>query len=100
MAFEALSPVEDGAGDHERSSNRSLTRSEIKEALCSATGELVADMTQEISNNLKSLIPPEGSLMFIGASSHRVQANHLVARPTQTLGGVRSRPMRPLHLYQ
>ena len=36
-----------------RFSNRCLTRSEIKEALRSATGELIADMTQEIRNNLK-----------------------------------------------
>ena len=31
--------------------------------------------------------------MTIGASPHRVQANHLVAGLTHTLGGVRSRPM-------
>ena len=76
-----------------RSANRSLTRSEIEEALCSASGELVADMTQEIRNTLKPLLPPEGSAMTIGASPHRVQANHLVAGLTHTRGGVRSRPM-------
>ena len=76
-----------------RSSNRSLTRSEIKEALRSATGELVADMMQEITNKVQPLIPPEGSPMAIGASHHRVQANHLVAGLTHTLGRVRSRPM-------
>ena len=76
-----------------RSSNRSLARSEIKDAPRSATGELVADMTQDIWNNLKSLIPAEGSPMTIGASPYRVQANHLVAGLTHTLGGVRSRPM-------
>ena len=39
-----------------RSCNRSLTRWKIKEALRSATGELVADMTQKIRNNLKPLV--------------------------------------------
>ena len=63
-------------------------RSMIKEALCSATGELVANMTEEIRNKLKPLIPPEGSPMTIRASPHRVQANHLVAGLTHTLGGV------------
>ena len=48
---------------------------------------------QEIRNNLKPLMPPEGSPKTIGASPHRVQANHLVAGLTDTLGGVRSRPM-------
>ena len=76
-----------------RSPNTSLTRSEIEEALRSATPDLVADMTQEIRNNLKRLIPPEGSPMTIGASPHRVQANHLVAGLTHTIGGVRRRPM-------
>ena len=76
-----------------RSSNRSLTRSEIKEALHSATGELVADMTQEIRIILKPLIPSEGSSMAIGASPYPVQASHVVAGLTHTLGGVRSRPM-------
>ena len=73
-----------------RSSNRSVACSEIKEALRSATGELVADMTQEIQNNLKPLMPAEGSPMTIRASPHRTQANHLVAGLTHTLGGVRS----------
>ena len=68
-------------------------RSEIKQALSSATGALVHDMTQEIRNNLKPLIPPEGSPMAIGASPQRVQATHLVAGLAHTLGGVRTRPM-------
>ena len=72
-----------------RSSSRSVTRSEIKEALRSPTGELLVYMTQEIGHNLKPLIPPEGSFMTIRASPHRVQANHLVAVPTHILGGVR-----------
>ena len=76
-----------------RPSNRSVTRSEIKEALRSATGDLVADMTQEIQNNLKPLMPPEGSPMTIRASPHGVQANHLFAGLTHTLVRVRSRPM-------
>ena len=51
-----------------RSSNRSPSRWQIKEAVRSTTGELLADMTQEIRNKLKPLIPPEGSPMTIGAS--------------------------------
>ena len=83
-----------GSGEgSERSSNRSLTRSEIKEALCGATGELVADLTQEITDKLRHLIPSHGSPMTIRASPHRVQANHPVAGLTHTLGGVRTRPM-------
>ena len=85
--------MEDGAGNPEDPLTSSLTRSEIKEALRSATGELVANMTQEIRNNLKPLMPPQGSLMTIGAFPHQVQANHLVAGLTHTLGGMRSRPM-------
>ena len=76
-----------------RSSNRSSPRSEIKEALCGATGELVADLTQEIRDKLKPLIPPNGSPLTIGASPHRVQANHLMTGLTHTLCGLRSRPM-------
>ena len=94
MAFGALSPVEDGAGHQENPLTGPMC-SEIEEALRKATGELVADMTQEISNNLKPVIPPEGSPITIGASPHRVQANHLVAGLTHTLGGVRIRPMPP-----
>ena len=65
-------------------------RSAIKEALCSATGELVADKMQEIRNKLQPLIPAKGSPMTIGASPQRVHANHLLAGLTHTLGGVRS----------
>ena len=68
-------------------------RWEIKKALRGATGEVVADITQEIRTGLKPLIPPEGSPMTIGASAYRVQANHPVAGLTHTLGGVRSQPM-------
>ena len=77
----------------ERSSNRSLTRSEIKEALRGATSELVGDLTQEIRAKLKPLIPPQASPTMMGISPHRVQANHLVAGLTNTLGSLRSRPM-------
>ena len=59
-----------------RCSNKSLTCSEIKKALPGATGELVANLTQEIRDKLKPLIPPDGSPMTIGASPHRVQASH------------------------
>ena len=44
-----------------RSSNRSLTRSEIKEALGRATFELVVDLTQGIRAKLEPLIPPQAS---------------------------------------
>ena len=47
-----------------RFSNRSLTRSEIKEALLGATSELVGDLTQEIRAKLEPLIPPQGSPTF------------------------------------
>ena len=45
-----------------RSSNRSLTRSEINEALRRATSELVGHLTQEIQAKLEPLIPPQASL--------------------------------------
>ena len=76
-----------------RSSNRSLTRSEIKEALRGATSEFVGDLTQEIRARLDPLIPPQASPTIVGASPHRVQANHLVAGLRNTLGSLRSRPM-------
>ena len=76
-----------------RSSNMSLTRSEIKEALQGATSELVGDLTQEIRAQLEPLIPPQASPTMAGVSPHRVQANHLVAGLTNTLGYPRSRPM-------
>ena len=60
-------------------SNRSLRCSDIKVDICGATGELVADLTQEVRDKLKPPIPPYRSLVTIGASSHRVQASHLVA---------------------
>ena len=76
-----------------RSSNESLTRFELKLALRGATADLVGDLTQEIRAKLEPLIPPQGSPVTIGASPHRVQANHLVVGLTHTLGGVISRPM-------
>ena len=76
-----------------RSSHRSLTRSEIKEALRGATSELVGDLTQEIRAKLEPLIPPQASPTTVGMSPHRVQANHLVAGLTNTLQSLRSRPM-------
>ena len=75
------------------SSNRSLTRSEIKEALRGATSELVGDPTQEIRAKLEPLIPPQASPTTVEVSPHRVQANHLVAGLTSTLGSLRSRQM-------
>ena len=76
-----------------KSSNRFLMRSEIKEALRGATSELVGDLTQEIRAKLEPLVPPQASPTVVGVSPHRVQANHLVAGLTNTLGSLRSRPM-------
>ena len=76
-----------------RSSNRFLTRSEIKEALQRATSERVGDLTQEIRAKLEPLIPPQASPTIVGVLPHRAQANHLVAGLTNTLGSLRSRPM-------
>ena len=75
------------------SSNRSLTRPELGEALCGVTVELVGDITQGIREKLEPLISPQGSPTTLGASLHRLQANHLVAGLSHTLRGVRSRPM-------
>ena len=76
-----------------RSSNRFLTRSEIKEAPRGATSEIVGDLTQKIRAKLEPLIPPEASPTMVGISPHRVQVNHLVAGLINTLGSLRSRPM-------
>ena len=77
-----------------RSSNRSLTRSEINEVLRGATSKIVGDLTQEIREKLEPLmIPPQASPITVGMSPHRVQANHLAAGLTNTLGSLRSRPM-------
>ena len=76
-----------------RSSNRSLTRSEIEEALRGATSELVGDLTQEIRAKLEPLIPPQASPTIVGVSPHGVQSNHLVPGFTNTLGSLRSQPM-------
>ena len=76
-----------------RSSNRSPTRSEIKEAPQGATSELVVHLTQEIWAKLEPLIPPQASPTTVGISPHRVQANHLVAGLTNTLGSLGSQPL-------
>ena len=76
-----------------RSSNRSLTRSEINEVLGGATSKIVGDLDQEIRDKLEPLIPPQASPTTVGMSPHRVQANHPVAGLTNTLGSLRSRPM-------
>ena len=77
-----------------RSFNRSLTRSEINEVLRGATSKIVGDLTQEIREKLEPLmIPPQASPTTVGMSPHRVQANHLAAGLTNTLGSLRSRPM-------
>ena len=56
-----------------RSSNRSLTRSEIKEALRGATSQRVGDLTQEIRAQLEPLIPPQESATIVRVSPHGVQ---------------------------
>ena len=76
-----------------RSSNRCLTLSEINEVLRGGTSKIVGDLTQDIRENLEPLIPPQASPTTVGMSPHRVQANHLVAGLTNTLGSLRSRPM-------
>ena len=76
-----------------RSSNRSLARSEIKETLRGGSSELVGDLTQEIRATLEPLIPPQASFTMVGILPHQVQANHLVAGWTNSLGSLRSRPM-------
>ena len=76
-----------------RSSNQSLTPFEIREALPGATADIVGDLTQAIRAKLGPLIPSQGSPTTMGASPHHLEANHLVAGLTHTLGGVRSRPM-------
>ena len=75
------------------SSNLSLFRSELREALRGATTDLAGDITQELRERLEPLIPPVRSPRTLGASLHRLQANHHVAALSHTLGGVRSRPM-------
>ena len=59
-----------------------------------ATSKTVGDHTQDIREKLEPLmIPPQASPTTVGVSPHRVQANHLVAGLTNTLGSLRSRPM-------
>ena len=54
----------------------------------------MGDLTQEIREKLEPLmIPPQASPISVGMSPHRVQANHLAAGLTNTLGSLRSRPM-------
>ena len=77
-----------------RSPNKSLTHSEIREALPGATADLVRNLTQDIRAMLEPLIPPQGSPTARKASPHRLQANYLVTGLTNTLGGLRSRPVR------
>ena len=84
------------SGGSGRSSNGSLTRSEIREALRGATSEIVGDLKQEIRAKLEPLILPQASPTTVGVSPHRVQANHLVAGLTNTLGSLKSRPMPTL----
>ena len=77
----------------QRSSNRSLEQLEVNEALEGATSKILGDVTQEIWAKLEPLIPSQVSPTNVGVSPHRVQANHLVAGLTNTLGSLRSRPM-------
>ena len=48
------------------------------------------DLTEEIRAKMEPLIPPQMSPTVLGVSPHRVQANHLVAGLTNTLGSLRS----------
>ena len=70
-----------------------LTGPEIEEALRSITVELVPELTPNIWDSVKPLMPPHGSLVTIGAFPPSLQANRLVAGLTHTPGGMRSRPM-------
>ena len=77
-----------------RSSNRSLTRSEINEVLRGATCKIVGNLTQEFREKQEPLmIPPQASPTTVGMSPNREQANHLVAGLTNTLGSLESQPM-------
>ena len=70
-----------------RSSNRSLTQSEINEVLRGATSKIVGDLSQEIREKLEPLmIPPQVSPTTVGMFPHRVQADHLGAGLTNTWG--------------
>ena len=54
-----------------------------------ATSKIVGDLTQEIREKLEPLmIPPQPSPISVGMSPHRVQANHLTAGLTNTLGSL------------
>ena len=57
----------------DRSSNKSLTRLQIREALRGATSEIVGDLTQEIRAILEPLIPPQASPTTVGVSSSTSQ---------------------------
>ena len=70
-------PLGGGSRGSGRSSNRSLTRSEINEVLRGATSKIVGDLTQEIREKQEPLmIPPQASPTTVGMSPHGVQANH------------------------
>ena len=50
----------------------------------------MVDLTLQIRAKLEPLIPPQASPTTVGMSPHRVQADHLVAGLTNTLGCLRS----------
>ena len=79
-----------------RSSNKSPTQSKIRDAPRGATSEIVGDLTQEIRAKLEPLIPPQASPTTVGVPPDRLQANHLVAGPTNTLGSLKGLPMPTL----
>ena len=84
----------DRSGGSGRSSDRSLTRSEINKVLRGATSKIVGDLTEESRERLKPLmIPPQASPTTVGVSPHRVQANHLVAGLKNNVESLKSRPM-------
>ena len=66
-----------------------------------ANSKIVGDLTQEIREKLEPLmIPPQVSPTTVEVSPHGVQANHLVAGLTNTLGSLKSRPMPTLQRYR
>ena len=74
--YAALSGLRRGPGScgsrsrgSRRSSNRSLTRSEMNEALRGATSKIVGDLTQEIWAKPEPLIPPQVSPTVLGVST-------------------------------
>ena len=54
--------------------------------------DLTKDVTQDITARLEPLMCRARAALGMGASPHKIQANHLVAGVTHTLSDVRSQP--------